>query len=115
MGPGKERFETSSPGVYAELEDYRRGRIWRGRHRSSLGGRRQDKGFAAQFRSLADVARRAAEPPPPEGYWLSTLTTLAAARSLESGRPETVLEHDAERPPEAAEQSEAKVVPGHVR
>jgi predicted dehydrogenase/threonine dehydrogenase-like Zn-dependent dehydrogenase len=115
VGPGKERFETSSPGVYAELEDYRRGRIWRGRHRSSLGGRRQDKGFAAQFRSLADVARRAAEPPPPEGYWLSTLTTLAAARSLESGRPETVLENDAERPPEAAEQSEAKVVPGHVR
>ena len=29
-GPGKERFETSSPGVYASLDDFRSGDVWRG-------------------------------------------------------------------------------------
>jgi predicted dehydrogenase/threonine dehydrogenase-like Zn-dependent dehydrogenase len=91
VGPGKERFEMSAPGAYAVIEDFKRGTIWEGRRRRSLGGRRQDKGFASQFAFLADVVREVA-PPAPESYWLSTLTTLAAGRSLETGRPETVVE-----------------------
>jgi hypothetical protein len=38
------------------------------------------------------VARGEAEPPAPESFYLSTLATLAAARSLETGRPEMVTE-----------------------
>ena len=83
--------------MYAELEDYRRGRIWRGQQEARLGGGRQDKGFAAQFKFLAELARGRVEAPPPESFWLSCLATLAAARSLESGQPETVvLEADRE-------------------
>jgi predicted dehydrogenase len=91
IGPGKERFETSSPGVFAELEDYRRGRIWCGHKKERLGSGRQDKGFAAQFKLLAELTRGMVEPPPPESFLLSSLATLAAARSLESGHPETVV------------------------
>jgi predicted dehydrogenase/threonine dehydrogenase-like Zn-dependent dehydrogenase len=95
-GPGKERFETSSPGIYAELEDYRRGRIWRGGSKTRLGNGRQDKGFPSQFKFLAELARGRVEPPRPESLWLSCLATLAAARSLETGQPEIVVEADRE-------------------
>ena len=94
LGPGKERFEMSAPGVYAEIDDYRRGRIWRGRRRQRLGGGRQDKGFAAQFGYLAKLMRGEADAPTADGFWLTTLVTLAAARSLETGEPELVLEAD---------------------
>jgi predicted dehydrogenase/threonine dehydrogenase-like Zn-dependent dehydrogenase len=101
VGPGKERFEASAPGVYAELDDYKRGRIWRGRRRSRLGGNRQDKGFAGQFEFLAKLVRGDTDPPPVEGFLLSTLATLAAARSLETGQPEVLLEIDLDgRPPD---------------
>ena len=60
-----------------------------------LGGRRQDKGFSSHFELLRDVASGEAEPPAPESFYLSTLATLAAARSLQTGRPEMVTE----RPP----------------
>ncbi|HEY7151541.1 MAG TPA: hypothetical protein VH391_07655, partial [Solirubrobacterales bacterium] len=104
LGPGKERFETSSPGVYAELEDYRRGRVWRGHKKARLGGGRQDKGFAAQFKFLAELARGRVEAPSPESFLLSSLATLAAARSLQSGHPETVVlageaDHGHDSPP----------------
>ncbi len=95
VGPGKERFETSSPGVYAVIEDFRRGTLWRDRRKHRLGGRRQDKGFARQFEFLAEVLGGRAEWPSPERYWLTTLTTLAAARALETGRPEAVVESEA--------------------
>jgi predicted dehydrogenase len=91
-GPGKERFETSSPGAYAVIDDFKRATVWNGAHKRKLGTKHQDKGFAAQFRRMADVLARRAEPPLPESYYLSTLTTLAAARSLETGRPEMVVE-----------------------
>jgi predicted dehydrogenase len=95
-GPGKERFATSSPGAYAVLDDFRSGSIWRGSSRTKLGGRAADKGWSAQYELIAAVVAGRADPPPVEGYLLSTLTTLAAARSLGSGRPEPVLEEGSE-------------------
>jgi predicted dehydrogenase/threonine dehydrogenase-like Zn-dependent dehydrogenase len=91
-GPGKEHFETSSPGVFALLDDFKHASIWRGRKRQQLGGRRQDKGWTAQFELIARVLRGEAEAPPVEGYLVSTLATLAAARSLESGQVEQIVE-----------------------
>ena len=93
-GPGKERFETSSPGVYALLDDFRSGELWRGSRRTRLGGRTADKGFKAQYELLAAVIAGRAEPPPPDGFYLSTLATLAAARSLSTGLPEPVVAAD---------------------
>jgi predicted dehydrogenase len=93
-GPGKERFETSAPGAYGVIDDFRRGAVWRSRSKRRLGGRAQDKGFSAQFGLVAEVARGVADPPPADSFVVSTLATLAAARSLESGRPETVVERD---------------------
>jgi predicted dehydrogenase/threonine dehydrogenase-like Zn-dependent dehydrogenase len=92
LGPGKERFQMSAPGIYAEIEDYRRGRIWRGRRIERLGRGRQDKGFTAQFRYLAKLTRGELDAPAADGFWLTTLVTLAAARSLETGDPELVVE-----------------------
>ncbi|HEX5955383.1 MAG TPA: bi-domain-containing oxidoreductase [Solirubrobacterales bacterium] len=97
-GPGKERFETSAPGAYAVIEDFRRGSIWIGRERRQLGGRRQDKGFAAQFEMISAVLRGEAEAPSADRYLLSTLATLAAARSLETGGPERITDASASQP-----------------
>ncbi|MEK6327887.1 MAG: bi-domain-containing oxidoreductase [Actinomycetota bacterium] len=94
-GPGKERFETSAPGAYAVIEDFRSGGVWKGGRKRRLGGRRQDKGFSSQFERLRDIVTGEVEAPSPESFYLSTLATLAAARSLETGRPEMVTE----RPP----------------
>jgi len=91
-GPGKERFETSAPGIYAVIDDFRGATIWRGRNKDSIGARKQDKGFGAQFDSIRRVIAGEAEAPSPDGYLLSTMTTLAAARSLETGVRELVFE-----------------------
>ncbi len=117
VGPGKERFETSSPGVYAEIDDYRRGRIWRGRNKDRLGASRQDKGFSAQFASLAAISRGDAEPHSPQSFWLSSLVTLAAARSLESGRAEPVTDPgpDPHGAPGEPGRREVEVMPGGAR
>lgn len=90
-GPGKERVEVSAPGAYAALDDFRELLVWRGRDRASSGSRRQDKGFAAQYAMLAAVLRGEEEPPDPDSYVVSTLATLAALRSLQSGRREAVV------------------------
>ena len=91
-GPGKERFEVSARGAYAVIDDFRAATIWRGRGKSSIGSRKQDKGFGAQFDLIRAVIAGEAEPPAPEGYLLSTMVTLAAARSLETGVGERVVE-----------------------
>ena len=91
-GPGKERFETSSPGVYATLDDYRSGEVWRGGGRTKLGGKTAEKGWRQQYELIAAVLAGRAEAPPVESFYLSTLATLAAARSLGSGEAETVVE-----------------------
>ena len=114
LGPGKERFEMSAPGVYAEIDDYRRGRVWRGRRKERLGGGRQDKGFAAQFGYLAKLMRGAADAPTADGFWLTTLVTLAAARSLETGEPELVVE-GGRRTRSSLATAEVEGVIGHAR
>jgi predicted dehydrogenase/threonine dehydrogenase-like Zn-dependent dehydrogenase len=91
LGPGKERFETSAPGAYAVIDDFRQGSIWRGTKRESLGGRRQDKGWGAQYDLLAKVLRGEREVPPLDGYLISSLATLAAVHSLETGEAAAVV------------------------
>lgn len=91
-GPGKERFATSSPGAYAVIDDFRTASIWRGVKRTRLGGRSSEKGWKQQYELIAAVLAGSAEPPPLDGYYLATLATLAAARSLSSGAPEPVVE-----------------------
>ena len=104
-GPGKERFETSSPGAYAVIDDFRHGEIWNGRKRRRLGGRRRDKGFEAQFDRVASVVRGEQAPPDPESFYLTTLATLAASRSLETGAAEPVVERS-EDPVQGRHQAE---------
>ncbi len=91
-GPGKERFEMSAPGAYAVIDDFKEAAIWRGAAKERLGGRRQEKGWTQQFELLARVVRGEVEAPPLDSYLLSTLATLAAVRSLQSGKPEAVVE-----------------------
>ena len=91
-GPGKERFATSSPGAYAVIDDFRTGAIWRGANRTKLGGRTAEKGWSEQYALIAAVLAGRTEPPPVESFLLSSLVTLAAARSLSSGQPESVVE-----------------------
>ena len=114
LGPGKEHFEMSAPGVYAEIDDYRRGRIWHGRRQERLGGGRQDKGFATQFDYVGKIMRGESEVPAPDGFWLTTLVTLAAARSLETGEPEPVLDAD-RRPRSSPATVEVEGVAAHGR
>jgi len=99
-GPGKERFEVSAPGSYGLIDDFRRGAIWRGARRQSLGGRHQDKGFASHFELIRKVLCGQAEAPSPATFYVSTLATLAAARSLETGQSERIVA--AEDRPEVA-------------
>jgi hypothetical protein len=73
------------------VEDFRDGWIWSGGDKTRMSHGRQDKGFDTQFAQLAAVLRGSAEPPPAEGYLISTLATFAAARSLETGQPEPVV------------------------
>ena len=96
-GPGKERYETSSPGAYAVIDDFRSGSIWRGSRRTKLGGRGQDKGWSAQFELLAGILAGHTEAPPPDSFYVSTLATIAAVRSLSSGRPEPVVTAESPR------------------
>lgn len=91
-GPGKELFETSSPGAYARLDDYREASIWRGTERTKLGGRGQDKGWDAQYEAIAAVLGGGEQDPAElDRFFVSSLATLAAARSLRSGAIEGVI------------------------
>ena len=98
-GPGKERFETSSPGAYGLIDDWKTGGVWTAQGRRSLGGRTQNKGFAEHFQLMHDVVSGKRPSPAVDSYVLSTLATLAAARSLETGIPEAVVRADSPASP----------------
>ena len=77
------------------IDDFRAATIWRGRGKPSIGSRKQDKGFAAQFDLIRAVIAGEAEPPAPESYLLSThgdacrpleRSRLASASGWSSGR-----------------------------
>ena len=89
---GKERFEASAGGSYGVIEDFADGRLQRGARTDRLRHGRQDKGFDAQFEHIAAVLRGERAAPDPDSYVVSTLATLAAARSLGSGQPEPVID-----------------------
>ncbi len=89
---GKERFEASAGGSYGVIEDFADGSLQRGARRERLRHGRQDKGFDAQFDHIAAVLRGERAAPDADTYLVSTLATLAAARSLGSGRPEPVID-----------------------
>lgn len=92
---GKERIEVSGSAGLAVIDDFRSASVWSSGGRRKLGrgrGRgRQDKGYARQYQLLAKVICGAEPAPSPEGYLVSTVATLAAARSLESGQTEDVI------------------------
>ena len=107
-GPGKERFETSAPGVYAEIDDFRQGEIWAGAART--GGREPaaGQGIRGAVREGCRGPSRRGRATRCGGFFVATLATLAAARSLETGKPEVVFEPAAPTPtPEATAQAEA--------
>ncbi len=117
VGPGKERFETSSPGVFAELEDYRRGRDLARAHGSGASGAgartRASRRSSSSSPSLRGGGWR---PRRPRASCSPRLATLAAARSLESGHPETVVssgERDLRAEPAPGQTVEAMA--GHGR
>jgi threonine dehydrogenase-like Zn-dependent dehydrogenase len=90
-GPGKEHFQLSAPGVFARIEDFSAASIWRGSNRTNIGSRTQDKGWDAQFAALAAALRKGEQDPAElDRFYVSSLTTLAAVRSLESGVPQPV-------------------------
>jgi hypothetical protein len=89
-GPGKEQFETSSPGAYGVLDDFKEAAVWDPARRR-LGRGKQDKGFNAQYSALAAMLVGDAEAPDAATFLISSLATLAASRSLETGQPERVM------------------------
>ena len=73
------------------IEDFSDGFLQRGSKRERLTHGRQDKGFDDQFAHIAAVLRGQQPAPDADTYLVSTLATLAAARSLASGLPEPVV------------------------
>jgi predicted dehydrogenase len=89
---GKERFEASAGGAFGVIDDFKRGALWRDGRRRRLGGRRQEKGFDAQYAALARIVRGEQSPPAAESFYISTIATLAAVRSLEVAQPVAVVD-----------------------
>ena len=68
------------------LDDFRGLELFDGRSHDSAGGRRQDKGHAAQFKDLRarlDAAENSGVDPDPLDTMAVTLTALEAARGVE--------------------------------
>lgn len=92
-GPGKERIEVSGSAGYAVVDDFSSGALWGpSRKRKLERGGNQDKGFGGQYEMIAAVLAGEVEAPSPDSYLLTTLTALAAVRSLHTGVPEPVFE-----------------------
>jgi predicted dehydrogenase/threonine dehydrogenase-like Zn-dependent dehydrogenase len=87
----KERIEIYGSGSIGIIEDFRSVEIWRDGRRTRSGRLNQDKGIDAELKKFVAWTRNGGEPPVPAGdLIMTTLTTFAIERSLESGRPEKV-------------------------
>lgn len=87
-GLPKEMVEAHGGGRSGLLDDFRSLELYDGRSRQKLGGRRQDKGHAAQFADLLArlaAADEVATGPDPLQTMEVTLAALEAARGAESG------------------------------
>jgi len=85
-GLPKELIEAHAGGRSAVLDDFRGLELFDGRSRDSAGGRRQDKGHAAQFKDLRarlDGPEGSGADPDPLDTMAVTLAALEAARGVE--------------------------------
>jgi predicted dehydrogenase len=87
-GAGKEVVEAHRGSRSGRIDDFRSARFWGGPgpHRRRL--RSPDKGHSEEVRAFAAVARGESVVPGLESAIASTRLTLAALRSLETGREE---------------------------
>ena len=83
---GKELVEAHRGGKSARIADFRSLRTWGTGRPRNVRGRGQDKGHSKEMELFARVLRGDATAPPAQTYLTSTAVTLAALRSLESGR-----------------------------
>jgi predicted dehydrogenase/threonine dehydrogenase-like Zn-dependent dehydrogenase len=87
---GKELIEAHRGERSGRIDDFRSLRTWgagRPRHHRTQG---RNKGHSEEVRAFASVVRGDAQAPAPTSYLVSTALTLAALRSLESGREEAI-------------------------
>ena len=118
VGPGKERIDVSAPGAYGVIDDFRAASVWRGRKERTHGGRHRDKGFRAQYEFVAKVLRGEIDAPSLDDYLISTLATLAGARSLETGSPESIVRAARFQPRRAEDltlSAESATMPASIR
>ncbi len=87
---GKERIEVIGAGVIAVLDDFRRLEIHRGGKSSGARALSQDKGHAAAIAAFVAAARGGAPAIPLDEIEAASRATLACARSLRTGLPESV-------------------------
>jgi predicted dehydrogenase len=88
----KETLDAAGGGRSARLDNFTRAGVWAGRRRSAMRSRGgQDKGQRAELASFLQACRAGAPMPIGlESLVATTSATIAAARSLSSGRPEPV-------------------------
>lgn len=90
-GLAKERVEVHAAGRSAVIDDFRTLELWREGKRIRHGRLSQDKGFDGELNAFLAVAQNKAPMPiSADSLALTTLTTFAIQRSLETGRPEGV-------------------------
>jgi predicted dehydrogenase/threonine dehydrogenase-like Zn-dependent dehydrogenase len=87
----KERLELFAEGMVAVIDDFRQAEVIRGGKSRKLRLPRQDKGHAEEIRRFNEAIRTGGPMPIPlEDLALTSLVTILAARSIQSGRAERI-------------------------
>jgi predicted dehydrogenase/threonine dehydrogenase-like Zn-dependent dehydrogenase len=87
---GKERVELFAGGATGVIDDFRSAEYFAGKRERWKGT--QDKGHRAELKAFVEAVKRGGEPPIPLAELENaSRATLAAARSLVTGRPEAVV------------------------
>jgi predicted dehydrogenase/threonine dehydrogenase-like Zn-dependent dehydrogenase len=94
---GKELVEAHRGQRSGRIEDFRSLRLWGAGRTRTHRARRRDKGHSPELLAFARAVRGEAQLPPASSYLVSTAVTLAALRSLETGREESI-EREEPRP-----------------